>query len=102
MVKMKSTNNSTNFFDYLTPYMKSIPKGSIEREVIRLVLFLGYRENNISSIFKNWNLYYSKYYTPEEAIALCTDFIKNNLCLDMTFSEAMDYFKEFFSDEKQP
>ncbi len=100
---MQSSDNTSapNFealMNYLKSNMENYPEGTDEREIILLLFALAYKKSPIPLVlFRNWSLHtYSKNYTPAEALALCENFIKHNLNLDMDFAEAVNVLKVNF------
>lgn len=82
-------------FDFLNQFIGNYPKDSVEREMIRLTLYLGYKYSTIEAIFKNWNILYPKN-TPEESIALCNKFIREDVGMELDFYQFIEFLKEKF------
>lgn len=101
-VTQESISNS--FFDYLKEHMENYPIGSDEREIILTLFCIGYkRQPRKEVLFRNWNLYnYSETYSPDQAMALCEKFIKEDLKLDMNFPKAIAHLKVAYPKTTAP
>ena len=100
---MQANTSIVNFealMDYLKTNMENYSEE--EKEILLLLFTIAYKKQPQKHLlFRNWSLHsYSKNYTPDEAIALCENFINYNLQLDlqldMSFPEAIDLLKIAF------
>lgn len=100
-----SSTIPNDFFDYLKENLeKNYSCSSTEREIINLLFLLAMKRNaHPQALFQNWEFHsYSKKYSPEQAIALCEDFIHESLGYAMNFSETISILKVAFPNKVAP